>query len=340
MPTQVRKALISSFGDVSCVSVVDSTIPDPPDSHVQVKVIYSGFAGADINMRLGVYPLQRKAPLTPGYCFVGTVARNGPRTTGRFAKGDLVACCTVYDSEATFINQPEKYLIPVPAGLDLQKVTALIIDWNTAFAMVNRSAKVQEGQRVFVHGMSGAVGSAVAALCRMKGADVYGTASERNHAAIRELGGVPFVYSNKEWVAAMKKLGGVHAVFDPLGFESWDESFEILDGKEGGILVGYGQNQASLNDEGARSILMPTMKLFARGMSPFSKKRTAFYYITRDQKTFEPDLKTLFEMLQQGKIDVRIKSVWDLEDIQEAHRSWGKTGSIGSSIIRVEGSSL
>ena len=35
-------------------------------------------------------------------------------------------------------------------------------------------------------------------------------------------------------------MGGVDAVFDALGFESFDESYSIL--KKGGVLVGYGQN--------------------------------------------------------------------------------------------------
>jgi NADPH:quinone reductase-like Zn-dependent oxidoreductase len=35
----------------------------------------------------------------------------------------------------------------------------------------------------------------------------------------------------------MQELGGVDAVFDPLGFESFDESYSVL--RKGGILVAY-----------------------------------------------------------------------------------------------------
>ena len=38
----------------------------------------------------------------------------------------------------------------------------------------------------------------------------------------------------------MQQLGGVEAVFDPLGYESFDESYSVL--KKGGILVAYGKN--------------------------------------------------------------------------------------------------
>ncbi|KAK1485506.1 hypothetical protein CTAM01_12456 [Colletotrichum tamarilloi] len=306
--TTIRKAVITEFGDVSKVQIIQDTIEPPPANHVQVSTIYSGFSGADINMRKGVYPMQKKAPLTPGYCLVGTVKTTGPGCTSKLSPGDLVACLTIYDAEAELVNLPEKYLIRVPPGTDLQQATALILDWNTAYAMVFDVAKVSKGQRVFIHGVSGAVGYALMKLCQLQGAEVYGTASERNHAAAREQGAHPFVYTDKKWMQAVKELGGADAVFDPLGFESWDESFSVL--SPTGILVGYGGNLRSLNDDSEHgSVVLPTMKLMARGMVPFCGKRTKFYYITRDDATFEPNLKALLELAAEGKITVPIKKV-------------------------------
>ncbi|TDZ30273.1 Protein indc11 [Colletotrichum spinosum] len=333
--TTIRKAVITEFGDASKVQVIRDTIAPPPASHVQVATIYAGFSGSDINMRKGVYPLQKKAPLTPGYCLVGTVRLNG-EGAAKFCPGDVVACMTVYDAEAELVNLPEKHLVRVPPGLDLQQATALILDWNTAYGMVHGSARVAGGQRVFVHGVSGAVGFALMKLCRLQGAEVYGTASERNHDAVREHGGTPFAYTDKEWMRAMKDLGGADAVFDPLGFESWDESFSVL--SPSGILVGYGGNLQSLNESAEqRSVVLPTMKLLARGMVPFCGKRTKFYYITRDDATFETNLKALFEMLGEGRITVPIKKVWELEDIQEAHKQWANGTGVGSLVVRVAG---
>ena len=339
MPTKMRKALVAEFGGVEKINIVDSDISEPAAQHVQVKVAYSGFSGADINMRQGAYPMQRKAPLTPGYCLVGSVKING-HGSNKFRVGDVVACLSVYDAEAELANLPEKYLISVPAGMDLQVATALILDWNTAYGMVIRAACVSAGQRVFVHGMSGAVGYAIMILCQEGGAEVYGTASASKHAAIQQLGATPFTYHNKEWMAKMNGLGGADVVFDALGFESWDESYSILK-PQGGLLIGYGGNLGSLRREAPRSVIYPTLKLLARNYLKFwSQKRTTFYWISRDQATFEPELKALFKMVQEGKISVSIKQVYDLENIQEAHRSWGKGPGMGSNLIRVAGGQI
>ncbi|KAF2188387.1 zinc-binding dehydrogenase [Zopfia rhizophila CBS 207.26] len=333
MSTTIRKALITGAGDESNITVVTSEIPSPPNSHVQVKVIYSGFSGADINMRMGTYPMQKKAPLTPGYCLVGRVHANGSGSK-KFTIGDLVVCLSIYDAEAELASLPEKYLIPVPAGLDLQQAVALTLDWNTAYGMVMRAAKVSKGQRVFIHGLSGAVGYALMKLSQLQGAEVYGTASASNHAALREQGATPFVYSNKDWMMAMNAIGGAHAVFDALGFESWDESFSIL-APEGSILVGYGGNLDMLTGQESRSVVPSVMKLLARNLVPMCPQKTKFYYISRDQSTFEPELKALFELSLQKKILVPIKKIWGLEEVPEAHRTWTQTSGIGSVLVKI-----
>ncbi|KAF7535392.1 hypothetical protein G7Z17_g13213 [Cylindrodendrum hubeiense] len=334
MSTTIRKAVISSFGDVSNINIISAELPPPSLHEVQVSIIYAGFSGTDINMRLGVYPMQKAAPFTPGYCFVGRVRSNGPSST-KYKAGDAVMALTMYDSHAESINVPEKHLIPVTAGIDLKQAAVLIVDWNTAYGMVIRAAKVSKGQRVFVHGLSGAVGYAIAALCRSRGAIVYGTASERNHNILKDLGVTPFVYSDKMWIADMQAVGGVHAVFDPLGFESWDESYSILSSTEESILVGYGRNLATLTGQKIGSGYPSMLKLMARGLKCWTKKSTKFYYISRDDDTFELDLRVLMDMVKDDVIRVSIKHVWELEEIKKAHDSWGKGLGIGSTLISV-----
>ncbi|KFA67338.1 hypothetical protein S40285_03661 [Stachybotrys chlorohalonatus IBT 40285] len=335
-PNHIRKVLISAYGDVSNVSVIQAEISPPAKHEVQVNVLYAGFSGADIRMRRGEYPMQRSAPLTPGYCFIGRVGANG-RGASRFKPGDLVTALTIYDSEADKINVEEKHLIPVPDDVDPRQALALTLDWSTAYGLVHRAAKVTRGQRVFVHCISGAVGYAAMILSQMQGAVVYGTASERNHEALRELGAIPFTYTNKDWIEEMKKTGGAHAVFDPLGFDSWDESWDILVRDEPSILVGFGGNLYSLQDSSGKqkSESLAMASLMAKNMCLWTKRSTTFYYIDRDRATFKPDLAELMKMLADNRIWVPIRKIWDLQDVKEAHEAYGKVSGMGSLLIRV-----
>src|SRR5260370_32532960 len=111
----IQKALITGFGDESKITVVQEENRAPAGNEVQVEVAFSGFSGADINMRRGTYPMQKKPPFTPGYCFVGRVSANGSRST-KFRIGSRVACLSIYGAEAELINHPDKSLVSAHKG--------------------------------------------------------------------------------------------------------------------------------------------------------------------------------------------------------------------------------
>ncbi|PVI03192.1 GroES-like protein [Periconia macrospinosa] len=334
MSTSIRKAYIPSFGDESHVTVMTAPIEPPSAKEVQIKVLYSGFGGSDITMRMGKYPNMKDAPLTPGYCLVGRVRALGASCT-KFKKNDLVVAMTKYDSQAQLTNFEEKFVVKCPEGIDYEQAVAMVLDWSTAYGMTHRGAKIEKGARVFIHGLSGAVGFAAFTFCKMQGAEVYGTASLSKHERLEQYGVTEaFVYTDKNWMTAMKNLGGAHVVFDALGFESWDESYDILCPK-GGHLVGLGGNYDVLNGSEPRNQYVAIAKLLAKGMVPFCPFKTSFYYIDKEQKTFEPELKELLQMSVEGKIHAPIKKRLTLEEIPQAHREFHKYKDIGSVVVKV-----
>jgi len=130
-------------------------------------------------------------------------------------------------AEAELINVPEKYLVSVPEGVDSQQATAVIQDWNTAYGMVMRAARVEPGDKVFVHGLSGGVRHALLTLAKMEGATVYGTASGCKHADLVEARATPYAYSGKEWSAPCR------------GSVEWMPSLTRLDSRAGMSLTPF-----------------------------------------------------------------------------------------------------
>ena len=329
---KIKKVVITAYGDESVLAVVEAELPEPAAGEVQLVVEYTITSGSDVNMRRGTYPLQKKPPLTPGYSVVGTVVTKG-KGCSRFGVGDRVACLSKYEGQSERINLPEKYLVRVPEGVDGGEAVSIVLDWVTAYEMLVRAAKVKAGQKIFVHGLSGGVGGALLRLGKLMGAEVYGTASAKKHEELRALGAVPLDYASKDWIGTMQGLGGVDAVFDALGFESFDESYSIL--KKGGILVAYGTNLRGWDGTPARSILPTVLKLFARNLAFWTGKRTTFFGVLRSSKHFAPDLETLFAWLKEGRISVPIKARFTLNEIQDAHRAYAASAGMGSIVIDV-----
>ena len=330
---KIKKVSITAFGDESKLAIVEAELPEPQAGEVQLTVEYSIVSGSDVNMRRGIYPFQKKAPLTPGYSVLGTVLVNGKGCT-KFKVGDRVACLSKYEGQAERINLPERFLAAVPEGVDPKAAVALVLDWVTAYELLHRAARVKAGQRIFVHGLSGAVGGALLQLASLAGVEVFGTAAKGKHEELRKLGATPFEYANKDWIGAMRGMGGVDAVFDPLGYESFDESYSIL--RKGGMLVGYGMNLPAFRKAPRPAALPVILKLFARNLQFWSGKRTTFFGLNRRSKGFMPDLQLLFRWLAEGKLQVPIKAVFPMAQIQAAHREYASSAGVGSIILAIQ----
>ncbi|CAL5872640.1 uncharacterized protein PFLUO_LOCUS6906 [Penicillium psychrofluorescens] len=100
----------------------------------------------------------------------------------------------------------------------------------------------------------------------------------------------------------MNGVGSAHAVFDPLGFESFDESHSIL--TPGGTLVAYGNNMDSLADKPPRDPKEAVIKLMARNSDSPTGKRATFFGLARDSPTYANDVAMLVEtMKKEGNKD-------------------------------------
>lgn len=141
---------------------------------------------------------------------------------------------------ASFVLAPADEIVPVPQGVTACEAETVIVNGVTAWQMLYTKAQAKRGQTILVLGASSGVGTILAQLAIADGIRVIGTASPRQHDALRALGVEPIDYADPDVAARVHELSprGVDAVFDHLGPSSVKQSFALLD--QGGILVVYG----------------------------------------------------------------------------------------------------
>src|SRR5574341_352712 len=245
------RVIVTHYGGPDALRVVEEECPEPKNGEARVRVLAAGVSLPDLLMREGVHPETPPVPFTPGWDLIGVVDRLGAGTSG-IEPGQIVAALPISGAYAEFVCLPQRELVPVPSGVDAAEAVSLVLNYVTAYQMLQRSAKVRRGQRVLIHGAAGGVGSALLQLGRLAGLEMYGTCASRGALAVSDLGGIPIDYQNQDFVEEIHRLTseGVDAVFDPIGGTHLWHSRKAL--RPGGKVVGYGLT-TSLRGEGLRS---------------------------------------------------------------------------------------
>ncbi|WP_329280159.1 NADP-dependent oxidoreductase [Streptomyces sp. NBC_00691] len=204
-------------------------VPEPGPGEVRVKVAAVGVNPVDWKRRYGwvedFYPTT--FPAVPGLEFAGTVDGLGEGVTG-LAVGDEVLGWTKTGAYAEYAIAD--IVAPKPAGLSWEAAASLPVAGETAQRVLDLLG-VRAGETLFLHGAAGVVGSVGVQLAVAAGVIVIGSASESNHAYLRELGAIPVAYG--EGLADRVRAAaphGVDAVFDAAGHGVLPVAIELLGG--------------------------------------------------------------------------------------------------------------
>ncbi|MEF9883714.1 NADP-dependent oxidoreductase [Streptomyces sp. P9-A4] len=206
-------------------------VPQPGPGEVRVRVAAVGLNPVDWKRRYGwleeFYPTT--FPAVPGLEFAGTVDEVGAGVT-RVAVGDEVLGWTKTGAYAEYAIAG--IVAPKPAGLSWEAAASLPVAGETAQRVLDLIG-VREGETLFLHGAAGVVGSVGVQLAVAAGITVVGSASESNHAYLRELGAIPVAYGDglADRVRAAAP-GGVDAVFDAAGHGVLPVAIELLGGDD------------------------------------------------------------------------------------------------------------
>ncbi|WP_405897008.1 NADP-dependent oxidoreductase [Streptomyces sp. NBC_00727] len=302
----------SRFGDEGVLEYGER--PDPkvgPDT-VLVKVRAAAVNPVDRQAREGNLDgmLDTVFPVVPGWDVSGVVVQPGV-AVDEFAVGDEVIGYVREDflSRGTFaeyVAAPVRTLARKPLRLSFEEAAGLPLAGLTAYQVLHRTLRVQEGDTVLVHAAAGGVGSLAVQLARHAGCRVIGTASERNHDHLRRLGAEPVEYGDG-LADRLRALApdGIDAAFDTVGGDALRASADTL-GPDGRL--------ASIVDT----------EVFSYG------GRYAFVRPDAD------DLAHLAELAEQGIVTVHVDRVFPLAETAAAQRLNAEGRTRGKIVVTVD----
>ncbi|MFE6056952.1 NADP-dependent oxidoreductase [Kitasatospora sp. NPDC056446] len=301
----MKAVTVTGSGGPEVLRVTEVPDPEPGPGEVRVRVYAAGVQPVDLAIREGFRPpgLTVEPPFVLGNEFAGVVDRLGPDSGDR-AVGDEVLGFRALNSQAELVTVDTAQLVAKPAGMPWEHAGALSASGQTAHSALTLLG-VGPGDTVLVHGASGGVGTVAVQLARAWGATVIGTASERNHDYLRELGVIPVAYGDGlvERVRAVAPQG-VTVAFDAAGRGALEASVELVADRDRiGTVVDY---------PGAE-------RLGVRGLrAPRTAERLA----------------ELVRLWETGALRLEIAEVLPVEKAAEAHRLVG-TGHVRGKVVLV-----
>lgn len=285
--------------------------PAPGPGEMLIRTTAIGLNFIDVYHRSGLYP--RSFPTGLGQEGVGVVDSVGPDVDS-VKPGDRVAFLAD-GAYATHVRAAEGRVFPLPDGITDELAAAALLKGLTAWALVERCARVASGQSALVHSAAGGVGSILVQWLKARGAIVIAHAgTEEKAAAATVLGADQSLHGAfdalAEEVRRITDGRGVDAVFDGVGAASWEATLGSV--AKRGMIVSYGNASGPVPP-------VPPLALTRAG-SVFLTRPTMFDWIERPEDR-DAGWTALSGMLTSARIEVAIGQRFALADAADAHRA-------------------
>lgn len=286
-------------------------LPDPKieKDTVLIKVEFISIEGGD---RLGrkLMPPPYK-PFVPGYQAAGTVQSVG-EDVKNYKAGDKVVAFHWNGSHAELFAVPEKFVYKVPENVEMSQASVLPVCYGTASDALFQYGKLLPGETVLIQGATGGVGIAAVQLAALCGANVIGTGSSSDSLENLKKFGLDHGINYKNEDIGKKCLEltdgrGADLVLDLAGGKSLDSLIEAI--TKGGRFINIG---ASSGEVGKLDLMQLTRKRITATGVFFGEE----LHSPRVHRLIE----SLFKLMKRGLIEMPIEHIFDLKDVQQAHK--------------------
>jgi NADPH2:quinone reductase len=274
----MRALQIVDLGGPDSLVVADVPEPEPthmltPGEGVIVDVEAAAVSFPDVLQTRGLYQYKPDMPFVPG-AEVGGIVRSAPESSG-LSPGDRVAAFSAIGGMAETAVAPAFMTFALPEKLDFAQGAALILNYHTAYFALKLRGRLQEGERVLVHGAAGGVGTAALQVAKGLGASTIAVvSSDEKEQVAREAGADDVVRSDGPWrEQVVERTGGVDVVLDPVGGDRFTDSLRSL--REDGRVVVVGFTGGSIPEVKVNRLLLRNTEVVGAGWGAYAMARPA-----------------------------------------------------------------
>lgn len=306
----MKAVFVREFGGPDVLTVDDTSVPSPGSGEVLVRIQAAGVNPVDTYIRAGAHVSTPPLPFIPGKDGAGTVEEVGEGVE-KVSKGSRVYLAgSVTGTYAEFAVCKEEQVHELPENVSFDKGAGVFVPYATAYRALFQKAKAATGEKLLVHGASGAVGTAAVQWAIHEGLEIYGTAgSEKGRKLLRSQGvGNVFDHSSTPEFAYLDEImsasGGIDVIIEMLASKNLTADFRTL-ARFGRIVIVGSRGSLEFDPR-----LTMTADATIKGMSLFNA----------DAEEMRAIHEAIGKGLAGGWLDPVVGRAFPLEDAAEAHR--------------------
>ena len=307
----MKAVRIHEFGGPDVLRLETLPDPEPAAGEVLIAVEAASVNPVDYKIREGKYPPvgADKLPVTLGRDAAGVVLSCAPDVAA-FTPGDKVYALLPQDrgGYAEKVATAATAVARMPTSLDFIQAASVPLAALTAWQGLFDQGGLKAGQRVLIHGASGGVGHFAVQFAKVRGAEVFATASADMKSFVQGLGADRVIDYKAERFEEIVRDADL--VYDLIGGETLERSWSVL--KPGGTLICTVQEPDQAK---------------AKSLGVTAKRYTA--QPSGDQ------LREIALLIDKGQVRVTLDQIFPLEKAADAERHLQNDHLKGKVVLKV-----
>ncbi|MDD2760750.1 MAG: NAD(P)H-quinone oxidoreductase [Methylomonas sp.] len=301
--------------------------PIPAGHQVLIKVTAAGVNRPDLVQRQGFYSPPPGASDVLGLEVAGTVVEAGSKVEA-FKAGDRVCALVTGGGYAEYCLASAVCCLPIPKGFSFIEAAALPETFFTVWSNVFDRGRLATGESLLVHGGGSGIGTTAIQLAKAFDNRVFVTAgSEDKCRRCMELGADAAIdYKKLDFVESVQQIttgNGVDLILDIIGGDYFPRNLKCL--AEDGRLVQIAIQNGSKSEINLWAVMAKRLSITG---STLRARDDAFKgRIARDL------YQKVWPLLEAGKIEPVIDSVFPLADAEKAHAHMASNRHFGKIIL-------
>ncbi len=325
-----------AVGGPDTLTLDDVEVPSPGKGEVLVDVKACAINFPDTLIIRDLYQFKPERPFAPGGELAGVIEAVGEGVEG-YSVGDRVMAGLGHGGLAEKVIVPAARMFPIPDGVPFEKAASLLMTYGTTIHGLKDRGHIKEGDVVLVLGAAGGVGLSAVELAKAFGARVVAAVSSEEKGEVAKKAGADDVViypkdemdkaASKELANAFKAAcgpGGANIVYDIVGGQYSEPALRSIAWEGRFLVVGFPAGIAK----------MPLNLTLLKSCDICGVFWGAF--TAREPQKFVAQVKELFQLMQDGKIDPLVSETFPLERGGEAIAKLESRQAVGKLVVTMD----